>query len=775
MVRSSPSSQRGFSLLETALVVLLVGSAVAVGFLVLRAREPVRQVQAQEQALQWADQAVLAYAARNARLPCAVATPTSDASDCVGPGQKGWLPVRALQGVHPGGTGAMPPLRYMVYRGDGGASDLAQAQDRFDPKKWDGTPHDFDAVNGLDLCAALASAAENISTSGMRNDRARTTDIDGDAVNVAYGLGAAGVTPGASGLFDGGNQQAGAIMESPARGADSGYDDRVRVRDFNSLAQSLGCQYANASDPDGLVLASLDMLALSVDVSDEVDAQNASLIDETNGAVAMAAVSEVFAVLNVALAAASISNSVSTLATASAQLATATATCPVPPFVSCGLIAPYTAAVTSASVAIGFASAATALAATALVASTAGLALTVEARDMAKEASSTPPADLAGLTEKACVAAEGGMLYETADEDGNLIPVPGGYWKNGLKQEVELLEQKLQQTIADRDAAEDRLDWLGKIPSHLIDYPPRPERKRWRHCIKDKDGKESCHWDYESDASLNQRIEEWLATRRDMEEVLQPKLAAIRAAEDAYFHWETTAELVRHAQTEYDQMVDAIGQLQQDVLQCDISPPATVDGMRRCSNSRVALQGMLTCDPDILTADQVEQRQCLAWKQEDLEAAEADEQQARKAYNQKFWTAWTLPKPPIANYLDDGGIPGTIWYCTAIWPCNALIVPGQHENEDDKRETYAMTYYKLLGLRVAVEEQTEELEAKREAYAQAQAQCDALRALQPGGAGSGEQIPMVTGAENILRYADCKGGTGPVQPDSCPATAGAAK
>ena len=71
------------------------------------------------------------------------------------------------------------------------------------------------------------------------------------------------------------------------------------------------------------MFAELDMLALAVDVSDEVDAQNAALVSQTKSAVTMAAVSEVFAVINVALAAASIANSVSTLATASAQLAAA--------------------------------------------------------------------------------------------------------------------------------------------------------------------------------------------------------------------------------------------------------------------------------------------------------------------------------------------------------------------------------------------------------------------------------------------------------------------
>ncbi|TWI06220.1 hypothetical protein IP90_00485 [Luteimonas cucumeris] len=760
---------RGFSLLETAMVVLLIGGAIAVGMLVLQARKPVRQVQAQEQALQWADQALVAYAAANAHLPCPVNTPTSDIDDCVGPNQKGWLPTRALEAVHPGGGSPGQPLRYMVYRGGAAGSDLAVASNQFSPHNWKREAHDFADINGLDLCAVIANAARE-STSAVKADRARTSDIDGNAINVAYGLSVAGPTPGDSGLFDGLNQQSVASMESPARGADSGYDDRVRVREFNTLAQTLGCHYADATNPDGVVLASLDMLALAVDVSDEVDDQNEALIRDTQSSYEMAIVSEVFAVLNVALAAASIANSVSTLIAGSTQLATAVATCPVPPFVSCGLIAPYTAAVTSAGVAIGFASGATALAASALVAISLGLDKTKQARDMAKAGSSKGPPDIAGLKQNACIAAEGGTLYEKADENGNMIPVPLGFWKDGLKQEVEKLEQKLIQTIADRDAAQARLDWLGRIPSHLIDYPPRPVRRSWQECVTDGNGNQTCQTKYESDASYNQRIDDWLETKRHMEEVLQPKLAAIRAAEDAYFQWETTVELVEQARTGRDQMNEAIGQLAQQVQQCDLSPPTELDAIRRCSNNRVALMGMSAnpCNPDLLTADQVEKRQCLAWKNEDLQEAEANEHEAQQAYASKFWTAWTLPQPPIAAYLDDAGIPGLPWVCSVTWPCNDLIILGQHDNENDKRETYAMTYYKHLGLVVAVVEQTKELEAKREAYEEAQAQCDALRALELGGSNGGQTIPVWAGAEAILQGANCKGATGPVQPSLCP-------
>ncbi|HUH90216.1 MAG TPA: hypothetical protein VLZ76_06120 [Lysobacter sp.] len=763
---SPPWRQRGFGLLEAAMLVLLIGSVITVGFLVLQSQKPIHEIKAQNEALMWADRALVAYAAQHARLPCPVGSPTDDASACVGPGQKGWLPVKALQAVNPTGGGPGRPLRYMVYRGGDDASDLAVASNQFNPRKWDGEAHDFDAINGLDLCAVLANAASETGTA-TRGDRARTTDIDGRSINVAYGLSAAGTTPGdAGGRFDGINQQDRAEMEAPSRGLGGDYDDRVHVRDFNTLAQTLGCAYTDRANPDGVVLASLDMLALAVDVSDEVTEQNDELIDETAGAVKMAVVSEVFAIINLALAAASISNSVTTLATASAQLATAVATCPIPPFVSCGLIAPYTAAVTSASVAIGFASAATALAAGALAATSAGLALTVEARDMAKEDAGKGPADIAELTANTCIAAEGGTIYKKADKDGKLIDIPGGEWKDGLKQDVEALEKTLAKTIAEREATQQRLKWLGEIPSYLLDYPPQPTRKSWQHCVTDSDGVTTCHTDYESDADLKQRTDAWLAKKADMEKKLQPKLAAIRAAEDAYFHWETTVQDELDARAELNQMNEAIGQLQTEVAQCAVTKPTARDEIQRCDNSERALIGMTTCDLDILTAGQVEQRQCLAWKQDDHEEAIAAEKAAKQDYGDKLWIAHFMDSPPIRPYLTDTRIPGS-WWCGLFLSCDALIVPGQHGSKNDERETYAMTYYKSLGLEVAVEEQTRELEAKREAYAHAQAQCDALRSLTPGGTSGGDEVLMLQGAENILRGADCKGATGPVTPNDC--------
>lgn len=755
--RSAPPRARsaGFGLLETVLIVLLVGTAVAVGFLVLESRRAPREAQAQERALRWADEALVAYAEAHARLPCAVSSPGADAGDCVGAGQKGWLPLRALQAVHPGDTGAAQPLRYMVYRGPGD-SDLALASDRFDPHRWDGTAHDFDAVNGLDLCAALAQAARDTALA-PKADRARTTDIDGTALNVAYGLSMPGPTAGdAGGRFDGLNQQTGAVMESPARGADSRYDDRVRVRDFNSLARSLGCGYAVAADPDGLVLASLDMLALAVDVSDEVDEQHAGNVEDTELAVGMASAAEFFAVLNVALAAANISNSSSTLATASAQLSAAIASCAV--LVGCALIPTYTAAVVAAGVAIGLSATATALAAGALAASTAALAKTVVAFDMAQKPIARGPSDLAGITEQTCLAADGGYRDWDIDEDGNRIDVDPPIFQEGLLQEVQHIEQELVDIQKEIDAADKRLSEIeaGALPFGdgagliYIDYgkPVKGEK--------------------ESDEDYKKRYDKWLEGQdgrvKEWERQLQAKLAAIRKAEDAHIVWDQAVQDEDHRKTELDRIVSATITLQGDVAACDASPPTALDARIRCDNKRHSLAGLLDCDSDYTAVDGDGNRQCLADKQQAYEDAREATVDARAEYARLQDIAVGLAQPPMYDSWWGWG-----WTCWDPNACNRLIIAWQ--DDDDDRETYARTYYQRLHMVESLRLKQEELEKKRAAYEKAHAQCETLRNMDPAN-GSGQPLSIWAGAQGVLEAANCRGATGAVQPVSCAKPAG---
>lgn len=741
--------QRGFSMLETALVVLLVGSAMAVAFLVVRMREPARQVQAQDRALQWADEALLAYAARNARLPCAVSTPTSAMDDCVGPGQKGWLPVRDLEAVHPGGAAPTSPLRYMVYRG-GTDSDLATAANLFNPHKWDDEEHDFTAVNGLDLCAAL----ENAMAAGVRGDRARTKAIDGSLVNVAYGLSAAGPTPGEGGeRHDGDNALSGAVMEAPSRGVDARYDDRVRVRDFEALARSLGCNGAPADKR--VALAAVDLLALAVDISDEVDDQHAGNIEDTDLAVAMAAVSEVFATINVALSAANISNSVSTLATASGQLAGAIASCVV--LVGCAFIPIYTAAVTAAGVAIGLSTAATVVAATALGLTTAALAKTIIARDLAHTPIPRGPTDISDLIEQTCMTAEGGWRTHTVDSDGKKIPLDPPQWQDGLKQEVAEVRNEIEETKTEIAEAYKTLKAIReyKVPlgGLLIDY----------------DYNKPTQGEKESDEDYQKRYDKWKeeqpAIIQEWETRLTKKLAAIEKAEQARVEYNLADQAAKDASAQLDRMNTAIASLQEDVLECNASPPGTPDGRLRCDNARNSLAGLLDCDSEYTSTikkDGYLVRQCLAA----VKKASTDANKARQAAYNKFWSlqysAAGLPDPPLINYIFNPGC--GFWFAL----CNMLIIPMQ-DFDDDDRETYAATYYKWMELQNLLGLKEKELADKIQAYDKAQAQCDALRAMNTGTGNGATMPPVWSGAAAILEAADCRGATGPVQPLTCEA------
>jgi len=743
---SSIGRQRGIGLLQALLLVLLTGAAVVAGMTLLRAPQPADHAALKEDALRWADEALVAYAAAHGRLPCPVSSPTSPASACVGPGEKGWLPTRALEALHPGGAGPAPPMRYVVFRGEAD-SDLATSSNTFSPHRWDRTSHALPEINGLDLCAKLGAAARATHAT-PRTDRARTLDAGGAVVNIAYGLVAPGPTPGLFGRFDGANQDSDAAIAPPSLAASADYDDRTRARGFGELGQTLGCGFIDPAGADGIALAAVDMMALAVDVSDEVNEQHEGNKEDTQLGVVMASVSTAFAGINVALAGASISNAVSTLATASAQLSVAIGTCVV--LVGCGLIPPYTAAVIAAGVAIGLATTATGLAAGAVVPTSLALDMMIEARDMAQQGLPSATIDLSMATERTCMAAEGGWVTLEADANGNLTPLDPPQWRNGLRQDMEATEAELAALRADVEANRLRVDELEQIPSVvLIDYPPPPVRGP-----------------HESDTDWNDRYQGWLDSRRGQEAMLQVKLEAIRFAMAAKFAYENTRQTVENIETELGDINESVRLLADEVFTCNSSPPAATDlvGQRRCANNRRSLHGLVTCDG--LTAEQVIGRQCQPWKQVDLNAARAAREAAYDLFRNAEQVAVAMPEPPIKNYIINTGWFFGPWDCTVFDWCDPLIVYRQRDH--DKRETYAKLVYRLMGVDRAIAEKQSEVEEERAAYETAKSQCDALRAMNPPGGASGNEAPPVwAGARAILQAANCRGATGAVTPATC--------
>jgi hypothetical protein len=329
--------QRGSGLLEIALVVLLVAAAIAAGFVFLKAQVPPRQAQAQEQALDWADQAIVAFAASYGRLPCPASTP-GGTEDCSGSG-KGWLPVAALEDVQPRldmdapGRGALP-MRYVVYRNS--KADLAVAANHYEPWQWDDDNSKdgtwaFGAINGLDFCTALGTA----TAAGYDASLAHSENPDGSATNIAYGIAAAGATAGTTGRFDGANADSSTGIEAPSRQADSDYDDRVRVRDFATLGQSMSCD---------VTLASVEAVGRSSNVTATAQDQQEGNADDAKAGILTAAMTMLLQGADVTVTIGEIVSSTVSIGTYSAELSAAIVACALPPWVQCALIPVFTAA-----------------------------------------------------------------------------------------------------------------------------------------------------------------------------------------------------------------------------------------------------------------------------------------------------------------------------------------------------------------------------------------------------------------------------------------------
>ncbi len=427
---STPTAQSGIGLVQALLFLLLVASVLGAGALLLQAKRAPAQAITQEQTLRWADEAIAAFASTNARLPCPSSTVHGEENCSVG--AKGWLPLRSLAGAS-GTTPQIGPVAYMVYRGsEAGHLDLTSPGNAYQPPLIDGTLREivtkdgdgeetsrraFEAINGLDLCRALELAED----AGNDTALARVTTQDGVPVNVAYGIAAAGAHAGTSRMDDA-NAGAVAVLESPWREWDSGYDDRVRVRSFDGMGQTLGCRMiagtgvssalsgalasvaaANAGSPYNVSLASMDALAAAVTLHDALATLQAGNVEATNSAVLGAAASQAGAVIKLILSAAKVSDAVSSLVTNATSLTRAVATCIASLGATCWEVPLKVTAVSLSVGSIINGAVALGLNIGAIPPTAMALAKTVEARDRAKNAAKELPKDLKStLDDMAC-------------------------------------------------------------------------------------------------------------------------------------------------------------------------------------------------------------------------------------------------------------------------------------------------------------------------------------------------------------------------------------
>lgn len=412
--------QRGIGVLQVMLILLLVGSALAAGAVLLQSKRAPAHASTQERTLRWADESIAAFASAHARLPCPADT-VDGVENCSAGNSKGWLPLRSLAGASGDGL-PIGPVAYMVYRGDEAAHlDLTAPGNAYQPTLIDGSirpiiskdddgnessRRTFEAINGLDLCQALGLA----QTQPHDASKAGTSDLPW---NVAYGIAAAGPQAGSSRLDDG-NAGAAAQMSAPWQEWSSDYDDRVRIRSFDAAGQMLGCRLlggpapapiarlyakplglpsAASATPYNISLAGIDMLAAAVTLHDALAELQSSNIDATESAVESARNAQISVIFKLVTTAVSLSDNISTLITSSVSLVRSIVTCIASLGTTCAEVPIKTAAVVTSIVGLGMKGVTLAQKAASLPLVTAALAASIKARDLARKSIVPPVSD----------------------------------------------------------------------------------------------------------------------------------------------------------------------------------------------------------------------------------------------------------------------------------------------------------------------------------------------------------------------------------------------
>lgn len=235
--RCRSARQRGVSLVELAVVLVAIGliSLLLVQF--MQAASQQRRDTAGRDLLKRADDALLAFAMVNSRLPCP-ASAASGIEDCAG-GQVGLLPYRTL-GL-PDANARL--IRYGVLRRPDPTrrdADLAILRDRFAPMQVLGggvaTEFPVGNRNGLDLCWALRSAQEApVDASFLHVTRPDAPASIAD--HVAYAL----ALPAPGERFGGHQAGTAPVFDSPRRRSSAGYGDRVLAVGLDQLWTRMRC------------------------------------------------------------------------------------------------------------------------------------------------------------------------------------------------------------------------------------------------------------------------------------------------------------------------------------------------------------------------------------------------------------------------------------------------------------------------------------------------------------------------------------------------------
>ena len=262
--------QRGFSLLELTIVLLVIGSTVFIARSLAPSvsdktdsQQQGASFQADSAVLKDAEQQLRGYILSHNRLPCPDITGDGleDCGTAAAPTHSGALPYRTMKLPQPALNAHNNALRYGVYRNPSAVAsqDMDLARDglnRFQPllpEPLDPRPGSTNvpesppaiiASNALDFCWALRSVARQ----GVQNANFTFVGPQAQALNQAFVLADPGQRDANSNgaLFDG-NNAAGPGFDLPNRPQTSTYDDQTLSMGFFRLAARLQCPEILAS------------------------------------------------------------------------------------------------------------------------------------------------------------------------------------------------------------------------------------------------------------------------------------------------------------------------------------------------------------------------------------------------------------------------------------------------------------------------------------------------------------------------------------------------
>lgn len=322
--RIAPSRQRGFSLVEGAIALLILG--LLAGLLLAYGKNTLQTQTTliERDLMSRAEDALTGYVQANFRLPCPAAN-NNGQEDCASNAPIGLLPWRTL-GIADSRAGR---IRYGLYRKAHDDAwkdaDLGTLRDRFQALVATVESPPTAALttlgnsNSLDFCTALNRATTTATDSSLLHTVETAADgspLDASRHNLAFALALPGAldTDGDGDAYDGqqhSQSKTNPVFDVPNRPRSHNYDDEVRTMSFDGLFGLLSCAQALAAVDHAHVNAATSAAIMQQAMLDYDEQMR--LADDIAGAAVASATAGVFS------AYAGLANSIAVSATAVAD------------------------------------------------------------------------------------------------------------------------------------------------------------------------------------------------------------------------------------------------------------------------------------------------------------------------------------------------------------------------------------------------------------------------------------------------------------------------